>query len=225
MLDTVDKQLNTVKSVVGRQAIFPQFMELKPTVGDRIVERFTKLLKLKNQAEGTPEAITPIMFKTHVFASLPDSFEVTSKIRQNNPMATLEEVIKTLKEDKKIRDMRTKLESTTDAFYTARGRDIRGYESPAQRDRGRGYAFHGGLLWCSFCGSGMHSTEVCRSKRQHDSLKWTRENTETECFYCGEIGHFQRESPVKQKAGVAKVRAAKKVKIDANLGEKEADAG
>ena len=225
MWNTLDKQLNSAKSAVGRQAIFRQFMQLKPPVGDSIGEWFTKLLELKNQVKGTPEAITPIMFKTHVFASLPDSFEVTSKIQQNNPTANLEEVIEALKEDEKIREMRTKLESTTNAFYTARGRNTRGYGSPARRVRGRGYPSHGGSLWCSFCRSGAHSTEVCRSKRQHDSLKWTCQNTETECFYCGEIGHCQRECPVKQKGELAKIQAAKKVMVDVNLDEKEADAG
>ena len=85
MWNTLDKQLNTAKSAVGRQAIFRQFMELKPTSGESIGDWFTKLLELKNQVKGTPEAITPVMFKTHVFTSLPDSFEVTSKIQQTIP--------------------------------------------------------------------------------------------------------------------------------------------
>lgn len=222
MWNTLDKQLNTAKSAVGRQAIFRQFMELKPTSGESIGDWFTKLLELKNQVKGTPEAITPVMFKTHVFTSLPDSFEVTSKIQQNNPEATLEEVIEALKEDEKIRDMRTRSEGTNDAFYTTRGRG--GYGPLANRGRGRGYVTRSSSMWCSFCQSGTHSNDVCRSKRRHD-LKRSRDTTDLECFYCGEGGHIQRECPIKQKGEMAKVRAAKKVKVDVNLGEKEAGAG
>lgn len=79
MWDTLDKQLNTGKSAIGRQAIFRQYMELKPTPGESSGDWFTKLLELKNQVGGTPEAITAVMFKTHEFISLPVSFEVTSK--------------------------------------------------------------------------------------------------------------------------------------------------
>ena len=222
MWDTLDKQVNTAKSAGGRQAIFRQFMELKPTPGDSIGDWFTKLLELKNQVAGTAEAITPVLFKTLVFTSLPDSFEVTSKIQQNNPDATVEEVIEALKEDEKIRNMRNKPEVATDAFVVTRGRG--GYGFPGARGRGRGQAFKSGSTWCSFCRSGTHMTEACRSKRQFE-LKRSRESFDSECFYCGEGGHIQRDCMVKHKGKQAKLRASKRLKADVNLGEKEADAG
>lgn len=224
MWDTLDKQLNTAKSAVGRQAIFRQFMELKPVPGEGIGDWFTKLLELKNQVEGTPEAITAVMFKTHVFTSLPDTFEVTSKIQQNNPDATLEEVIEALKEDEKIRNMRMKPEVTQspDAFFAARGRGT--YGVPGGRGRGRGLTPRMGSTWCSFCRSGTHSTEACRSKRQFEN-KRSRDSLELECFYCGEAGHVQRDCSVKHKGEQANARATKRVRVDVSLGEKEADAG
>ena len=221
MWETLDKQLNTAKSAVGRQAIFRQFMELKPAPGEAIGNWFTKLLELKNQVAGTPEAITPVMFKTHFFTSLPESFEVTSKIQQNNPDATIEEVIEALKEDEKIRNMRVKPEATTEAFATTGGR--RGFGQVQGRGRGRGYGNRSSSNWCSFCRSGTHTTEACRSKRQSD-LKRTSEAA-SECFHCGESGHYQRECPAKQKGEQAKARVAKRVKVDVNLGEKEAGGG
>ena len=222
MWDTLDKQLNTAKSAVGRQAIFRQFMELKPSTGKAIGDWFTKLLELKNQVDGTPEAITPVMFKTHVFTSLPDSFEVTSKIQQNNFNATLEEVIEALKEDEKIRNMRVHSEATTDAFIMTRGRSA--YGNSTGRGRGRGFTPRGAPTWCSFCRSGKHVTEACRSKRQVE-LKRSLDAQEAECFYCGENGHLQRDCLIKQKGEKARARASKRVKAEVHLGESEADAG
>lgn len=222
MWDTLDKQLNTAKSAVGRQAIFRQFMELKPTAGEPIGEWFTKLLELKNQVVNTPEAITDVMFKTHVFTSLPDSFEVTSKIQQNNPNATIEEVIEALKEDEKIRNMRIKPDATTDAFLSTRGRGT--FRSHLGRGRGRGLSSGSSNNWCSFCRSGTHMTEDCRSRRQFD-LKRSREAAGLDCFYCGESGHMQRDCPTKLKGEQAKARAMKRTRVEANVSEKEAGPG
>ena len=116
-------------------------MELKPSPNEAIGEWFTRLLELKNQVDRTAEAITPVMFKTHVFTSLPDSFEVTSKIQQNNPEATIEEIIEALKEDEKIRGMRFKSETTNDAFVASRGRG--GLSSWPGKGRGRGFSARG----------------------------------------------------------------------------------
>ena len=220
MWNTLDQQLNTTNSAVGRQAIFRQFMELKPDSNEDIGDWFTRLLKLKNQVDGTPEAITPVMFKTHVFTSLPDAFEVTSKIQQNNPNATIEEVIEALKEDEKIRKMRVKTEPTTDAFVAARGR---GGHGSFGRGRGRGFTTRNNSLWCSFCRSATHSTEACRSRHRPEQ-KRLRDN-ELECFYCGQCGHYQRDCPIKQCGEQAKARASKRVKVEVNLGEREAGAG
>lgn len=52
--------------------------------------------------------------------SLPDSFEVTSKMQENNLDATLEAVIEALKEVEQIRDLRMKSEATAGAFYTTK---------------------------------------------------------------------------------------------------------
>ena len=155
MWTTLDQQLNTANSAVRRQAIFRQFMELKPDSNKDIGDWFTGLLELKNQVDGTPEAITLVMVKTHVFTSLPDAFEVTSKIQQNNPNATIEEVIEALKEDQKIRKMRVKTEPTTDAFVAAQGR---GGHRSFGRGRGRGFTTWNNSLECSFCRSATHST-------------------------------------------------------------------
>lgn len=224
MWDTLDKQLNTANSAVGRQALFRQFMELKPVPGEAIGEWFTKLLELQNQVDGTPEAITPVMFKTHVFTSLPDSFEVTSKIQPNNPEATIEEIIEALKEDEKIRGMRTRTESTNDAFQVAATGGQGSPSSWARRGRGRGYPARSSFTWCSFCRSGTHTTKACRSKKQLEQ-KRSRDSNGVECFYCGENEHFQRECPTKRKGEQAKERAAKRVKVEANLGEREAGDG
>lgn len=62
-----------------------------------------------------------LMFKTHVFTSLRDSAEVTSKIQQNNLDVTLEEVIEALREGGKIWGMRVKNQTDTEAFFVTRG--------------------------------------------------------------------------------------------------------
>lgn len=195
-------------------------MELKRNSNEDIGDWFTPLLELKNQVDGAPEAITPVMFKTHVFTSLPDAFAVTSKIQQNNINAIIEEVIEALKEDEKVGEMRVKTEPTTDAFVAARGRSEHGLFG---RGGGRGFTTCNNTLWCSFYCSATHSTEACRSRHRPEQRQL--HDTDFECFYCGERGHYQRDCPIKHRGEQAEARASKRVKVEVDLGEKEAGGG
>ncbi|KAH8152155.1 uncharacterized protein LAJ45_03581 [Morchella importuna] len=112
------ERLDTACSAVGRQTIYRNFMALRPVPGAPIGDYFSRLLELRNQIAGTEEAISDIAFKTHIFSTLPTSFEVTSKIQQNRADATIENIIDALKEDESIRSMRTQPDSMTEAFYS-----------------------------------------------------------------------------------------------------------
>ena len=227
MWTTLANHFNTAGTAAGRQAIFREFMGLKPIPGKPIAEWFGRLLELRNQVIGTDEAITDVMFKTHIFTSLPESFEVTAKIQQSNPNATVDIVIEALKEDEKIRSMRVNPDAGTEAFYSNRGRGRgRGDSSHSPHYRGR---------WCSVCRSTTHNTEDCRSRRRQGESK--RSNTQeeksgshlaasqVECYHCGEKGHKRDNCPIKRKGDEVWERSTKRVKREANLGESEAGGG
>ena len=228
MWKTLANHFNTAGTAAGRQAIFREFMGLKPTPGKPIAEWFGKLLELRNQVIGTEEAITDVMFKTHIFTSLPESFEVTAKIQQSNPNATVDVVIEALKEDEKIRSMRVNPDAATEAFFGNRG-------------RGRGRGLNSGLRhrpsgrWCSFCRSTTHNTENCRSRPQHGESNRSYDKDDksgshpaaslVDCYHCGERGHKQDYCPVKRKGDEVWERSTKRVKREAHLGESEAGEG
>lgn len=70
MWTVLSERLDTASTAVGRQAIYRQFCSLRPTPGEPIGNYFAKLMELRNQINGTPEAISNVAFKTHVFAYL-----------------------------------------------------------------------------------------------------------------------------------------------------------
>jgi hypothetical protein len=71
---TLAERPDTASTAVGRQALYRKFMSLKAVPGMPIADFFAQLLEIRNQIIGTPEAISDIAFKTHVFASLPPVF-------------------------------------------------------------------------------------------------------------------------------------------------------
>ena len=68
-------------------------MTPQPAPGKLIGEYLASFLGIRNQITGTPEAISDVACKTHIFTSLPEVFEVTLMIQQNRPDATVESII------------------------------------------------------------------------------------------------------------------------------------
>jgi hypothetical protein len=226
MWDALAKIFDTANETVGRQSLFRDFMAMRPTLGESINSWFVKLVGIRNRLVNTPEAINDMTFKTHIFNSLPDAFEMTSKILQNEPNLTVEDIISRLKRDEQTRAMRVKSEATTEAHYSA--------TQPARgRGRGRGRGRQGagrGNKWCTFCCTSTHDTEDCRSKQWgHRTKRKFDDSTENdastnsqagECFHCGETGHFIANCPVKKRGDEArdKKKKQKTVKVEAEDG-------
>jgi hypothetical protein len=80
MWKTLDEKVNTAGTSVGRAALYNAFTTIKPTPGHPIGDFFTKLLEIRNQNIGTSEAIPDMMFKSHVFHSLPEVFDITVRM-------------------------------------------------------------------------------------------------------------------------------------------------
>ena len=58
-------------------------MSLKPVKGEPNGDFLAGIVEIRNQIAGTPEQICDIACKTHIFSSLPEIFDVTSKILQS----------------------------------------------------------------------------------------------------------------------------------------------
>jgi hypothetical protein len=94
-------------------------MSMKPVPGAPIGDYFSSLLEIRNQIVGSSEAISDVAFQTHIFSSLPPVFEVMGKILQNRADTGIEEIIDALKEDGRIRAMRTQPAAITDVYYSS----------------------------------------------------------------------------------------------------------
>ena len=87
---TLSEHLDTASTAIGRQAIYRKFMSLRPAKGEPISDFLATLLKIRNQIARMPEQISDIACKTHIFSSLQDIFDVTSKILQSRSDTTIE---------------------------------------------------------------------------------------------------------------------------------------
>jgi hypothetical protein len=92
---------------------------MRPVPGALIGDYFSSLLDVRHQIVASSEAISDVAFRTHIFSSLPPVFEVTGKILQNRADASIEEIIDALKEDERIRAMRTQPTATMDVYYSS----------------------------------------------------------------------------------------------------------
>ena len=234
---TPSEPLDTASTAVGRQALYQKFMTLRPAQGKPIGDSLASLLEIRNQIAGIPEAISDVACKTHIFTSPPEVLEVTVKIQQSRSDSTVESIIAALKEDERIRMMKTAPDATTEAFHstTSRGGSRTGASRwPSSRGHGRG---SGNRTWCSFCNTGSHTFEDYSSK-DRDSTAWNTAMSAAVgtrpaplCWHCGESGHRQGDCPVKHRGDEARARGRKRQKVEeavaqtAQLGERDGGSG
>ena len=140
----------------------------------------------------------------------------------------MESIIDALKEDERIRGMRTAPDAATEAFH-ASGRWT-GQVARAGRGRGRGAAAE----WCTHCNTESHSLEDCWSKgrkRSRITTGVTGGTTDAQDmlrWHCGYAGHRQGDCPVKRQGDEAWDGGRKKQTVegaDAQIGEREAGGG
>jgi hypothetical protein len=220
---------SSIGTQMERTALLLQFNKTVPVSGAPISEYFSKLMEIRNQLAGSPQAITDTAFKVQIYGSLPPEFDTTITYQQNLPDDTsTETIMDNLKRDELMRTMRNKPAATTEALYS---------NSTSNRGRGRGRGRGGRKQstnrWCNHCKRNSHNTEDCWNKDSEDSGKRSHDeqtqSDEPECWHCGETGHMVRDCPTKQKGEAAKERNAKRRKMPreeaANLSTKSAGSG
>ena len=109
------ERLDTAASSTGRQALYQAFTNLRPVPGKPIGDYFAELLRIRNEIAGTDEAIPDVAFRTHIYNTIPPIFEMTGRIIACQSNITAEHLIDALKEDGRLRTLRTNHPATTDA--------------------------------------------------------------------------------------------------------------
>ena len=214
------ERLDTAASSTGRQALYQAFTNLRPVPGKPIGDYFAELLRIRNEIAGTDEAIPDVAFRTHIYNTIPPIFEMTGRIMACQPNLTAEQLIDALKEDERLRTLRTNHPATTDAYTASTNKSNNALTSTQGRGGGRGYAHgrgRGGYRsqedpgrWCTFCETRTHTTAACFRKPastgsagsapRYTNLKRPLENENIECYHCGEDGHLSYNCPVKARA-------------------------
>ena len=87
---TLSERSDITSMAVGRQALYQRFMTLRPVQGKPIGDDLASLLEMWNQIAGTPQAISDVASKTHIFTSLLEVFDMTVRIQQSRSDSTIE---------------------------------------------------------------------------------------------------------------------------------------
>jgi len=193
MWKVLAERVNTANNSVGRQALYRAFTALRPIPGFSVGDYFSRLLEIRNQLIGTPEAISDMMLRTHIFGTLPDNFAVTIKVLQVQPALTIEQIIDTLKQQESYDTLKPPTPAVTDAYYS----------NASRTDK-----------WCTFCKRPSHNTEDCFSKpkigrKRRRSPSPTNSN-DNPCWHCASTGHQWDTCPIRLKAKEVKTRTLKK---------------
>jgi hypothetical protein len=93
MWQTLNERVDTAGTGVGLPELYDAFNMIKPIPGQPITDFFTQLLEIRNQNIGTDEAISDMMFKSHVYHTLPAAFHITVRMLQREKDLSVKEMI------------------------------------------------------------------------------------------------------------------------------------
>jgi hypothetical protein len=114
---TLNERVNTADTSVGQAELYNAFNTIKPISGQPITDIFTQLLEIRNQNIGTDEAISDMMFKSHVYHTLPAVFDITVQILHTKKNLRVGEMIDALKGDETFHMLKSSLDGATHTFY------------------------------------------------------------------------------------------------------------
>jgi hypothetical protein len=201
MWTVIAARMDAAGTVVGRMTHLRKFHALRPIAGQPINSYFSRLLDVKNQLVGTPEAISEAEFKNHIFTSLPSMFDVIVINLQSRADATIQEVLDALKEHEQNHAMTVKPDSVSKALYTEKGGRSGNQQGRGGRGDHHGRGNYQGKecpqKWCDCCKTGTHRTANCWYKEKNN--KRAQEQGLNGCYYCGEEGHMQNDCPARRK--------------------------
>ena len=160
------------------------------------------------------------------------------------PNLTAEQLIDALKEDKRLRTLRTNHPATTDAFtastettnpnttglkdnITHRGHGGgRGFGRGRGRGRNQQQDRNGNQQrWCTFCETRTHNTVHCFRKSKSATPNTNlipyqtsqKRPAEFDCYHCGEDGHVSYNCPIKAKAQARRNMCTGPSQLPANI--------
>jgi hypothetical protein len=186
MWTILQARCSSIGTQMERTALLLQFNKTVPVSGAPISEYFSKLMEIRNQLAGSPQAITDAAFKVQIYGSLPPEFDTTITYQQNLPDDTpTEAIMDNLKRDELMRTLRNKPAATTEALYS---------NTMPGRARGGRTASNG---YCTHCKRNGHNTEDCWHKDTNKRDRDEDSDHEQVCWYCGESGHVANACPAK----------------------------
>jgi len=128
-------------------SLFRKFSTLPPTPEQPLNAYFAELLDITTELAGSEEAVSDVVFKNHIYTTLPAAYAVTIEILQSRARVTVQEVMDALNKCETNRSMKTKPDATSEVLYTQQeGRGGRGgyqgrYQGNERSPKG----------WCDWC--------------------------------------------------------------------------
>lgn len=212
MWKALAEKLDTTASRAGRCSLLRQFHALRPTLSTKspfgVTEYINQLTEYSNRLEGSEQAISNETFIAHLTTTLPETFRniVDIILHQPTEEQTLTKVISTLVEWEQSEETRRSANESTH-------RQLVPGVVPTPSDTSISSAFNTQTKrpasftqsYCSFNsqvrpyfarnrGSGRRFPSRARMQYPGPSKGGVfKGRTSRECWYCGKIGHIQKE--------------------------------
>jgi hypothetical protein len=192
MWDVLKTKLDSAGTRSGRTTILRRFNQLRPVEKAPMAEYVSTLSACRKELDGTEQSISDETFITHLFTTLPSTFNSIVDIITHQPAAdqTVDYVISTLISwDNSQRDRRTEVGSGTNSSTTMTSANALAAQTSNRWSRGRG------------------KSARCRGNRNTPTRGSDRSIT---CWYCALSGHRQEDCRTKKRADGARKNTSQK---------------